>query len=457
VIPRDELVRLLADRRSGFVVTPLIDYEQIGQASIDIRLGPDIIVSRRATGATAFDAADAPAFREALRERQQYIRRGLGDSFHLQPGEFAIARSLEYVALPEDISAEALGRSSWGRLGLTIATATMVNPGFSGTITLELANVANTALVLQVGVRVAQLVFTGEPERAQPTRRLRRRVHETPAQRRRVNQWLRDHPKPTTGRYLGQLAPEPSRVQEDRDLLWVAPVSVRYLIGILGHRFAGKSSVVDFLVARRGFRLYRFMHLIREEAARRGLDADDVRVQRKVGDAMRAESGQKDILARLVFDRIRRDHLDPERQREPAPIVVEGFKLVEELDAFGRLAAFRPLLVTADPLRRMKRAEAGDWLAGITSEPIPPEGQDENRLAWLRRHVDEPADRRYPLAPLVKRVDGRPRTIAIDNNPHSVPRLQRRLNESLRNLERAWRGGHLEPQPDLGTTYLGSP
>src|SRR3954453_15497787 len=120
---------MLADPRSGLVVTPLIDHSQIGEASVDIRLGPDIIVARRATGATAFDAADAPSFRDALRARQEYIRRGLGDSFHLQPGEFAIARSLEYIALPKDVSAEALGRSSWGRLGLTIATATMVNPG----------------------------------------------------------------------------------------------------------------------------------------------------------------------------------------------------------------------------------------------------------------------------------------------------------------------------------------
>src|SRR4051794_18118108 len=99
----------MANPRSGLSITPLLDPAQIGEASIDLRLGPDIIVSKRATGVTAFDASDAARFGEALDARQEYIRRGLGDSFHLQPGEFAIARSLEYVALPKDVSAEALG------------------------------------------------------------------------------------------------------------------------------------------------------------------------------------------------------------------------------------------------------------------------------------------------------------------------------------------------------------
>lgn len=455
MIPGDELVRLLASPDSGLAVTPLIDESQIGEASVDIRLGPDIIVTRRATGATAFDAADAPASREALRARQQYIRRGLGDSFHLQPGEFAIARSLEYVALPAGISAQALGRSSWGRLGLTIATATMVNPGFRGTVTLELANVANTALVLHVGVRVAQLVFTGEVDRGHMATRVGRRLR-TRAQRRAATNWIAEYRQPKPSRYLGQLKPELSRVHEDRDLLWVAPVSVRYIIGIVGHRFAGKSSVVEYLVARRGFRLYRFMHVIRDEAERRGLDPNDVKVQRQVGDAMRRESGRNDILARLVFDRIRRDHLDADRRHEPAPLVVEGFKLVEELTAFGRLAAFRPLLVKAEPLTRLRRAEAGGWLGRVSSEPVPPVSEPQARLRWLREHVDEPSDQRYLLGPLVACVEGRRQTLHIANDPDNLPRLHDLLNTSVRSVERRWRGGQLEPDPDLRTTFLGS-
>ena len=38
------------------------------------------------------------------------------------------------------MGAYVLGRSSWGRVGLIVATAVMVQPGYTGTLTLELVN-----------------------------------------------------------------------------------------------------------------------------------------------------------------------------------------------------------------------------------------------------------------------------------------------------------------------------
>jgi len=61
--------------------------------------------------------------------------------------------------MPGDLEAQVEGRSSWARLGLIIATATTVEPGFKGVITLELSNVGTIPLVLRPGVRIAQLVF----------------------------------------------------------------------------------------------------------------------------------------------------------------------------------------------------------------------------------------------------------------------------------------------------------
>lgn len=148
----------LRDRNSGLAVTPLVDESQIDNASIDLRLGPDLIVVKRETGVVAFDPVE-PDFRERLRDYQQYVRRPLGTAFYLHPREFAIARTLEWVTIPANLSAQATARSSWGRLGLVIATATLVQPGFMGTITLELSNVGTVPIVLHVGVRIAQLSF----------------------------------------------------------------------------------------------------------------------------------------------------------------------------------------------------------------------------------------------------------------------------------------------------------
>ena len=69
-----------------------------------------------------------------------------GEAFILHPGEFVLGSTLERVALPDDLVARLEGKSSLGRLGLLIhSTAGYVDPGFNGTITLELSNVAPAA------------------------------------------------------------------------------------------------------------------------------------------------------------------------------------------------------------------------------------------------------------------------------------------------------------------------
>lgn len=50
-----------------------------------------------------------------------------------------------------------MGRSSWGREGLVIATATGVHPGYSGILTLELTNLGEIPLRLYPGIAIAQL------------------------------------------------------------------------------------------------------------------------------------------------------------------------------------------------------------------------------------------------------------------------------------------------------------
>lgn len=160
MLSRGQIIARLRDPRAGFAITPIIDAKsQIGKAGVDVRLGPDFVVTKRATGLAAFDPARVDDIAARIREYQDYVRRPPGSAFYLHPGEFALARTLEYLTLPEDISAEVAGRSSWGRLGLIIQTAPLVQPGFTGTITLELANLGTVPIVLYVGLRIAQVSF----------------------------------------------------------------------------------------------------------------------------------------------------------------------------------------------------------------------------------------------------------------------------------------------------------
>jgi dCTP deaminase len=82
------------------------------------------------------------------------------EPFILHPGEFVLGSTYEVCTLPDDIAARVEGKSSLGRLGLlTHATAGFVDPGFSGHVTLELANVATLPIKLYPGMKIGQLCF----------------------------------------------------------------------------------------------------------------------------------------------------------------------------------------------------------------------------------------------------------------------------------------------------------
>ena len=82
------------------------------------------------------------------------------DPFILHPGEFVLGQTLEWVELPDDLVARLEGKSSLGRLGLLIhSTAGYVDPGWKGTLTLELSNVANLPIALYFGMRIGQISF----------------------------------------------------------------------------------------------------------------------------------------------------------------------------------------------------------------------------------------------------------------------------------------------------------
>ena len=82
------------------------------------------------------------------------------EAFILHPGEFVLGSTYELVTLPDDVAARLEGKSSLGRLGLmTHSTAGFIDPGFSGHVTLELANVATLPVKLWPGMKIGQLCF----------------------------------------------------------------------------------------------------------------------------------------------------------------------------------------------------------------------------------------------------------------------------------------------------------
>lgn len=130
----------------SLTITPL-EPGQIQPASVDIRLGNTFsIVEDSSTGIISMN-------------RKIDYKTMETDTYILLPSQFVLATTMEYFALPDDLTAFVEGRSSLGRMGLFIQNAGWVDPGFCGEITLELYNANRCAIELKAGRRVGQLVF----------------------------------------------------------------------------------------------------------------------------------------------------------------------------------------------------------------------------------------------------------------------------------------------------------
>jgi len=158
VLTRNAILEQMTNPDDPLVIVPLLDERQIGASSVDVRLGHQFIILRRAA-VTHVDPTDRRRLATQIQRSQHKIRVSLHEPFIIHPGQLALGATLEYISLPTSLTATVEGRSSWGRLGLIIATACNVDPGFKGCITLELVNNGEVPLVLYPGVRIAQLVF----------------------------------------------------------------------------------------------------------------------------------------------------------------------------------------------------------------------------------------------------------------------------------------------------------
>lgn len=129
------------------------DPELVQPASVDLRLGNSFRVFHNHR-VTSIDLRELP---DNLTEE---VRVPEGDSFVIHPGEFCLGRTLEWIELPPDIVARIEGKSSLGRLGLIVhATAGFCDPGWKGTLTLELHNLTRVPIKLYPGLLIAQLSF----------------------------------------------------------------------------------------------------------------------------------------------------------------------------------------------------------------------------------------------------------------------------------------------------------
>lgn len=86
----------------------------------------------------------------------------------INPGEFMLATTKEWIRVPVSSAAFVQGRSSIGRIGLSVQNAGFVDPGFEGHITLELKNDSPLPIYLYKGYPIAQLIYMEAKDVSRP-------------------------------------------------------------------------------------------------------------------------------------------------------------------------------------------------------------------------------------------------------------------------------------------------
>jgi dCTP deaminase len=139
---------------SGRIVIDPFDPSMVQPASVDIRLGNSFRVFHNHR-IQSIDLGDPP------RDLTEHVEIDEdGGEFVIHPGEFVLGTTQEWVEIPDDVVCRIEGKSSIGRLGLVVhATAGFVDPGFKGTLTLEIANFNSVPIVLRPGLFICQLSF----------------------------------------------------------------------------------------------------------------------------------------------------------------------------------------------------------------------------------------------------------------------------------------------------------
>jgi dCTP deaminase len=162
---KKRLALRVEDKRQ-LVITPLLERDEVFKPnadsdSIDLRLGNHFLLPRIPPLPYTLPSNDQ------LTQSHLRVQVPFGKFLVLPAHQTVLGATLEFVKLPADLCGQILTKSSVARTFMVIETAPWIHPGYRGCLTLEIANVSNTPLILYPGRQIGQLILmelSGETE-----------------------------------------------------------------------------------------------------------------------------------------------------------------------------------------------------------------------------------------------------------------------------------------------------
>lgn len=140
-----------AIKRGRLLFKPELKKDQIGPASIDLKLSKIFKVFHIERHCLLDTKKKLP------KDFTKTYEMNDGEQFILHPNSFILASTLESVTVPDDMVLRVEGKSSLARMGILVHTAGFVDPGFEGSITLEISNQSNIAVAIYHGMYICQI------------------------------------------------------------------------------------------------------------------------------------------------------------------------------------------------------------------------------------------------------------------------------------------------------------
>jgi len=193
ILADSEIKNMIETGNIGFDMKPGTKLEDhLGPSSLDFRLGNEFKVYKRSKIA-CIDPQDPTSTKDMI----ETAIIPDGGFFMLHPRQFVLGVTAEKIRIPNNLVARCEGRSSLGRLGIIIhSTAGFIDPGFEGTITLEITNINEVPIKLYPGMRFGQYAFERLEGKVMNPYNLRK-----------------------SSKYMHQMLPEESRVFEDAEMV----------------------------------------------------------------------------------------------------------------------------------------------------------------------------------------------------------------------------------------------
>lgn len=141
------------DDPEGLVVTPIPAESDWSNDSLNLRLGEYFLLPQ--SPPPPYIALDK-SFSE---EGHVRVHVPWGSYLVVPPHNTVLGSTREFIKLPLNISGQILTRSSVARTFVVIETAPWIHPGYRGCLTLEIANVSNTPVLLHPGTPIGQLLL----------------------------------------------------------------------------------------------------------------------------------------------------------------------------------------------------------------------------------------------------------------------------------------------------------